>query len=65
MDYVGAIEEALGKKGKIVYKELQPGDVPSTYADVQSLFDYINFKPSTTIQEGIKAFVDRYLKLNQ
>jgi hypothetical protein len=29
------------------------------------LFDYINFKPSTTIQEGIKAFVDRYLKLNQ
>lgn len=65
MDYVRAIEEALGKKGKIVYKELQPGDVPSTYADVQSLFDYINFKPSTTIQEGIKAFVDRYLKLNQ
>ena len=65
MDYVKAIEEALGKKGKIVFKELQPGDVPSTYADVQSLFDYINFKPSTTIQEGIKAFVDRYLKLNQ
>ena len=64
MDYVHAIEAALGKKGKIVYKELQPGDVPSTYADVQSLFDYINFKPSTTIQEGIQAFVDRYLELN-
>jgi UDP-glucuronate 4-epimerase len=64
MDYVQAVEEALGKKGKIVYKELQPGDVPSTYADVQSLYDYIDFKPSTTIKEGIKAFVDRYLELN-
>ncbi|UCE94281.1 MAG: NAD-dependent epimerase [Flavobacteriaceae bacterium] len=65
MDYVHAVEEALGKKGKIIYKELQPGDVPSTYADVQSLYDYIDFKPSTTIKEGIKAFVDRYLKLNE
>ncbi len=65
MDYVHAVEEALGKKGKIVYKELQPGDVPSTYADVQSLYDYIDFKPSTTIKEGIKAFVDRYLELNK
>ena len=65
MDYVHAVEEALGKKGKIVYKEIQPGDVPSTYADVQSLYDYIDFKPSTTIKEGIKAFVDRYLELNK
>ncbi|MDN3643635.1 NAD-dependent epimerase [Lutimonas halocynthiae] len=65
MDYVHAIEDALGKKGKIVYKEIQPGDVPSTYADVQSLYDYINFKPSTTIEEGIQAFVKRYLELNK
>ena len=63
MDYVHAVEKALNKKGKIVFKPMQPGDVPSTYADVQSLFDYIDFKPSTTIEEGIKAFVDRYLKL--
>ncbi len=64
MDYVHAVEKALGKKGKIVYKEIQPGDVPSTYADVQSLFEYINFKPSTTIEEGIQVFVDKYLELN-
>jgi UDP-glucuronate 4-epimerase len=64
MDYVHAVEKALGKKGKIVFKEIQPGDVPSTYADVQSLFDYIKFKPSTTIEEGIRAFVDKYLELN-
>lgn len=64
MDYVHAVEKALGKKGKIVYKEIQPGDVPSTYADVQSLFEYIDFKPSTTIEEGIQVFVDKYLELN-
>ncbi len=63
MDYVRAIEKALGKKGKIVFKEMQPGDVQSTYANVQNLFDYINFKPSTDIETGIKAFVDKYLEL--
>ena len=65
MDYVRAVEKALGKKGKIVYKGMQPGDVQSTYANVQSLFDYIDFKPSTTIEEGIKIFVDKYLELNK
>ncbi len=63
MDYVHAVEKALGKKGKIVFKEIQPGDVPSTYADVQSLFDYTGFKPATSIEDGIKAFVDKYLEL--
>ena len=38
MDYVKAIEDALGKKGKIVFKPMQPGDVKSTYANVESLF---------------------------
>ena len=64
MDYVHAVEDALGKKGKIVYKPMQPGDVSATYANVESLFEYINFKPSTTIKEGIKIFVDKYLELN-
>jgi len=64
MDYVGAVEKALGKKGKIVYKPMQPGDVSATYADVQSLFDYIDFKPATKIEDGIKVFVDKYLELN-
>ena len=64
MDYVHAVEKALGKKGKIIFKEIQPGDVPSTYADVQSLYDYIDFKPSTSIEDGIQAFVDKYLELN-
>ncbi len=65
MDYVKALEKTLEKKGKIVYKGMQPGDVQSTYANVQNLFDYINFKPSTTIEEGIKFFVEKYLELNK
>ena len=65
MDYVHAVENALGKKGKIVFKPMQPGDVSATYANVESLFDYIDFKPSTTIDEGIKVFVDKYLELNK
>jgi UDP-glucuronate 4-epimerase len=64
MDYVHAIEKALGKKGKIVYKEMQPGDVQTTYADVQNLYDYIDFKPATTIEKGVRSFVDKYLELN-
>jgi len=62
MDYVHAIEKAVGKKGKIVFKPMQPGDVAATYANVQSLYDYIDFKPSTSIEFGIKAFVDQYLE---
>jgi UDP-glucuronate 4-epimerase len=65
MDYVHAVEKALGKKGKIVYKPMQPGDVSATYANVESLYDYIDFKPSTNIEDGIKVFVDRYLELNK
>jgi len=64
MDYVHAVEKALGKKGKMLFKPIQPGDVPRTYADVQSLFDYIDFKPATGIETGIKAFVEKYLELN-
>lgn len=64
MDFVKAIEESLGKKGKINLKPIQPGDVPATYADVQSLYDYIDFKPATPIKEGVRAFVEKYLEMN-
>ena len=60
MDYVKAIEKALDIKGKINYKPMQAGDVVSTYADVSSLFEYINFKPATTVEDGIAAFVKSY-----
>lgn len=63
MDYIEAIERILGKKGKKNLKPIQPGDVPRTYADVSSLFDYIDFKPKTPIEIGVEAFVKKYLEL--
>ncbi len=65
MDFISSIEETLGKKGKMIFKPIQPGDVQSTYANVESLFEYINFKPKTNIKTGIKAFVDKYLELRK
>mgnify|MGYP006087455367 CR=1 FL=1 len=62
MDFVKALEKTLGKKGKSIFKPMQPGDVVSTYANVESLFDYIDFKPETKLKDGIKEFVDFYLK---
>lgn len=62
MDFIEAIEKELNIKGKKNLMEIQPGDVESTYADVQSLYDHIGFKPQTSIQEGIKGFVDWYLE---
>ena len=64
MDFVRAIEKELDIKGKIVFKPMQPGDVSSTYANVESLFNYIDFKPETKLEDGIKAFVDFYKKYN-
>jgi UDP-glucuronate 4-epimerase len=61
MDFVKAIETALGKKAQIEYLPLQPGDVPATYADVSDLMTDTGFKPSTPVPQGIQQFVDWYL----
>ena len=64
MDFIKIIEDILGKKGKMNFKPMQQGDVPTTYANVESLFEYINFKPQTPLKEGVKAFVAKYLEMN-
>jgi UDP-glucuronate 4-epimerase len=58
--FINAIESACGKKAKKNLLEMQPGDVPITYADIDDLKNEIDFKPSTTIEDGIKSFVDWY-----
>lgn len=60
MDFIGAIETALGKKAKMDLLPLQAGDVPATYADVSDLMADTGFKPDTSITEGIRNFVDWY-----
>ena len=61
MDFIEAIEKKLGKKAKKNMLPLQPGDVPSTYADVKDLVEDLGYKPSTSIQEGIDNFIDWYI----
>ncbi|MBF7097826.1 NAD-dependent epimerase [Alkalibacter mobilis] len=61
MRFINALESALGKEAEKVYMDMQPGDVLRTYADVSDLERDINFKPSTSIEDGLKKFVDWYL----
>lgn len=61
MDFVRAIENKLGIEAKIDFQPLQDGDVPNTYADVHDLIDTVNFKPSTSVEEGINRFIDWYV----
>jgi len=61
LDFIEAIEKKLNKKSKRNYLEMQPGDVSETCADVEDLFNAINFKPNTSINDGISKFIDWYL----
>ena len=58
--YIELIEECLGKKAEKNFLPLQPGDVPDTYADVDSLMEDVGYKPTTPIEVGIARFVDWY-----
>jgi UDP-glucuronate 4-epimerase len=60
MHYIEVLEECLGKTAKKNFMPMQPGDVPATYANVDDLVREIDFKPQTTIEEGIKNFVAWY-----
>ena len=60
MDFISEIEYAYGKKLKIDYKKLQPGDVPGTYADVNDLISDFDYKPKTKIGDGVKKFIEWY-----
>ena len=60
MDYIGAIEHELGRTAEKEFLPMQPGDVPDTYADVDQLIQDVNYKPETTVQEGIKRFITWY-----
>jgi UDP-glucuronate 4-epimerase len=60
MDFIAAIEKAVGRDAKKIFLPLQPGDVVKTFADVDDLVRDVGFKPTTPIDEGIARFVDWY-----
>jgi len=59
-EYIEAIEETVGIKAIKILLPIQPGDVPATSADTSSLEEWINFKPRTSIKEGVSKFVQWY-----
>lgn len=60
MDYISALEKALGKEAIKNMLPMQPGDVLATSADTQALYEVIGFKPHTSVEEGVQQFVDWY-----
>ena len=60
LDYIKAIEDALGIKADMELLPLQPGDVPDTYADVVDLVRDFDYKPSITINQGVAKFIEWY-----
>ena len=60
MDYIAAIEKALGKKANLEMLPLQPGDVPSTHADLDDLVRQFDYKPATSVGQYVGNFVNWY-----
>ncbi|WP_392588703.1 NAD-dependent epimerase [Serratia ureilytica] len=60
MEYISALEQALGVTARKNMLPMQPGDVMDTSADTEELYRDIGFKPETSVEEGVKRFVDWY-----
>lgn len=62
MDYVAAIEDALGLTAEKNFLPMQPGDVPATSANTDALSQWVSFAPKTDVRDGVKRFVDWYVR---
>ena len=60
LEFIGEIETALGREAQKEFLDMQPGDVPATYADVDDLIQDVGFKPETSIATGIRQFIEWY-----
>ncbi len=60
MDFIAAIEEALGLEAQKNFMPMQPGDVPATWADVDDLAAAVGYRPATPLREGVRRFIEWY-----
>jgi UDP-glucuronate 4-epimerase len=60
LHFIEVLEDCLGKKAEKNLLPMQPGDVPDTYADVESLIEDVGYEPKTSIEEGVARFVTWY-----
>jgi len=61
IEYVEALEKAIGRTAKRNYMDIQPGDVPATHADSRALENYVGYRPRTSVEKGVELFVEWYL----
>ena len=64
-DYIANIEKNLGKEAEKIMMDMQPGDVAKTWANVDDLIRDYDYAPNTSIEDGVKAFIDWYKEYNQ
>lgn len=64
MRYIEVLEDCLGKKAIMTMQPMQPGDVPDTSASVETLHSATGYRPGTSVEDGIRRFVDWYLDYN-
>ena len=62
LDYIAAVEKALGKKADMEMLPMQPGDVAATCADIDALEQAVGYRPNTPIEEGVNNFISWYLE---
>ena len=60
MDFINQIENELGINAKIDFEEMQAGDMKETYAEINKSIDMLSFKPKTSINVGLKKFINWY-----
>jgi UDP-glucuronate 4-epimerase len=65
MDFIQTLENLIGKKAKMEFLPMQPGDVKETYADITDLQKAAGFSPATPLEIGLSQFVDWYKKYHK
>ncbi len=60
LDYLEALEHALGRKARRNLMPMQPGDVKATFAETALLTEWTDFSPGTRVRQGVKRFADWY-----
>jgi len=60
LEFIETIEQSIGKKSEKIFMQMQPGDVESTYADIEALRNDCNYQPKIVLKDGVKEFVKWY-----
>jgi len=60
LDFIRTLEEAFDVKAQLDFQPMQPGDVPATHADTSKLQDWVGYRPTTSLEAGLRHFAQWY-----